>query len=555
MLFEILNNNFNKFSKGMTLIHNYTQFITKKEFTIDEINILFFQCSIIFDKIINKLSQSQLENIIQNLMQNKKKVNKLNFFRIIYHINDCEKFYNIINTIINSYYDILLNKYTTGRIYRIIPIIFKNQLYNSIINNKLDCFINILDLINTIYNHIKEKCKSFTTNKYKLYKMKNMIKKIIGELSILCSKHNTIDYLIAIYKCSIPSIFTLNIINKILLINKNYFYQLCKTNPKLIKLLNTYKYKLYHHYHNTKLVEFITEKPNDSFILLSYNETTINNYCKTLTKETVKLIDWSFIYKHTLLENKEKLILLLHKISIQFPKIPIIYNFAMNEKSSCKFIKQLIDFTITQNLPFNIDAFIIQLINKNKQIIQYSKYLCKMKSIDFSIFNKKINSLLDSCELIVNGHLSETLHGDYFKIHDTFYKPIKYIKCLSSILFKNNIIVTISNQEDFKILMKRIINICKTYVNIDLSCIRILTRFIKHLFVNFSLLEKVIKNCYCDVIDPNNNNCLICFDKITKDTGCQLQCKHVYHKECFLSYLKTTENKLNCPYCTQSIFI
>ena len=73
MLFEILNNNFNKFSKGMTLIHNYTQFITKKEFTIDEINILFFQCSIIFDKIINKLSQSQLENIIQNLMQNKKK--------------------------------------------------------------------------------------------------------------------------------------------------------------------------------------------------------------------------------------------------------------------------------------------------------------------------------------------------------------------------------------------------------------------------------------------------------------------------------------------------
>ena len=42
-------------------------------------------------------------------------------------------------------------------------------------------------------------------------------------------------------------------------------------------------------------------------------------------------------------------------------------------------------------------------------------------------FRPKINSLLDSCELIVNGHLSETLHGDYFKIRDTFYKPIKYI--------------------------------------------------------------------------------------------------------------------------------
>ena len=54
-------------------------------------------------------------------------------------------------------------------------------------------------------------------------------------------------------------------------------------------------------------------------------------------------------------------------------------------------------------------------------------------------------------------------------------------------------------------------------------------------------------------IDPynqkknNENNCLICHDKLCNENSHKLECNHEYHVDCIISWFRS--GNINCPYC------
>ena len=66
MIFETRNQEFNK-STEIHLIYDVTKFTQHKTFSLKQTKLLFYQCSVLFDKIINQLTCEQVDSIIQNI--------------------------------------------------------------------------------------------------------------------------------------------------------------------------------------------------------------------------------------------------------------------------------------------------------------------------------------------------------------------------------------------------------------------------------------------------------------------------------------------------------
>ena len=44
-----------------------------------------------------------------------------------------------------------------------------------------------------------------------------------------------------------------------------------------------------------------------------------------------------------------------------------------------------------------------------------------------------------------------------------------------------------------------------------------------------------------------NDNCLMCFEKMEKELCILANCEHIFHKECVQSYLKAEIDQSKCP--------
>ena len=149
---------------------------------------------------------------------------------------------------------------------------------------------------------------------------------------------------------------------------------------------------------------------------------------------------------------------------------------------------------------------------------------------------------------------------------NNFYKLKRYCSNISKIFIKNNykfnfnkvnVIELLDKIKDFCIWKKSFINDDNFHYN-ELNINKIMYFLIK---LNF--LDEVYKYILDDITkDDNYDDCPICMEPITVETGCKLKCNHIYHKECIIKCFKTPNyvNQfqemnicLECPYCRYNI--
>ena len=560
MIFETASNNIQ--TKKTLLSYDPEFFYTKKTLTENEIKSLYFQSPAIFELIITKMNLNQINDLILkiNTYYDKKKTT-IYFLKIIYYISD-DLFYKIFSkfTVLNP--EFFFTYPFTSRmvsVRKMIPIIFRNRLHNLIIKDKQNkntknfkIFKNHVNLFLKFYNNcnkfiqkIKKKLIRTSYIFFNTSELKKNLNKIIGDITILCLNVNKDDYLQYLYaNCNCcTSLYSLHTIKIIFSINKKHLLSLYKHNTKFRKTIHKFKYKLYYLILNTDLKNFISLDKYD--ILLSYNYKEIDLLIKNITFDDFKNIDWSFVNKQTITENKPKMISVLKRFSLQFPKYNLIYQLINTIPFQINLKKDLIDFTIENGLPFNFQTFIEKSIQSDKCNISLIKnYISNINTLQFDLFCDKLNSLLDYY----------TGYFDNEEITDYDYKKFNLKKSLvkiSDIVAKNNISITIENKTQVTQLFKRLIHFLKNVKNYN-------TQSIKIIFNNLSLFKLLLKQHLYSITEDaiKNETCLICCDKLTTESGCHLHCNHYYHKECIKMYLTTDvkDYEFKCPYCTQSIF-
>ncbi|VVU94938.1 hypothetical protein CPAV1605_663 [seawater metagenome] len=70
----------------------------------------------------------------------------------------------------------------------------------------------------------------------------------------------------------------------------------------------------------------------------------------------------------------------------------------------------------------------------------------------------------------------------------------------------------------------------------------------QNVIINMNTTEYEIANYYY-TNDNDDDECVICLEKLNKTNISQLVCLHKYHKECLDNWKKSRTNKIECPQC------
>lgn len=581
-------------------IYNKTIFIDnlKKDIKLDKIDnikeslfLLFAQPDAILKKLIKEFNKQDL-NLLLNLIKinfKKFKVMYFSFKLINYYSLKSERLVYFKNYFIKHADYIIksnINQYIALLEYFLKDNFFKNV--NSITNFKQ--YIDIFKLILTKIDCYKKKklIEKKKNNDYwynGLWLINLFLKSINAFLTSVVSYLinlkllEQLDYLIKLNIVKINLKFIICFVN----LNPNLILDYFKKNVKVRKFIIKNKLKLLNFvdldFYNKMFsnIKLNNEKTIENLIL-NYNKDNIKKYLvdnSLINIDTIFNIDWDYIYKNTVKDKKKcfvDIILLLSKIYDNQKDEDTILSRSMKFKLSKENKIKIINFSLQNNININLRDIIIKNIKNYTNIYLVKNYLPKIHQLNFNIIKDIIINLMNTEKHFqINGFFVSI--QNHRKDINKFHKLINFSKSLSNIFLnqkykfkfeEKNVIDLLDKIKEFCLWKKNNNTYDNNYDSYDeFYNSRFHIKKIMYFLFNINIMDVVYNYILEDINNEDNfDECPICMEPISIESGCKLKCKHIYHKDCILKCFKTPnyidnfQNVnicLECPYCRYNI--